>query len=154
MKRHHHNSRNEYDRTISYLYSLERKGMDLDLGRIRRLMKELGNPERTFKSVHVAGTNGKGSVCAMLASLLKEAGFKVGVYTSPHLVSFNERIVVDGEQISNDDVVRLFKIVRPRINELKLTFFEVVTAMAFVYFAEKKVDYAVVETGLGGRLDA
>ncbi len=142
----------EYERVLGYLFSLYRFGSKLGLGPIRRVLRELGNPERGMKVIHVAGTNGKGSVCAMLASILQEAGYKVGLYTSPHLVDFRERIQVNGKMIPKKDVVRLFKMVKSK--NIDLTYFEFVTALAFKYFREQEVDLLVLEVGLGGRLDA
>lgn len=143
---------NEYEKTLKYLFSLYRFGSKLGLGPIRKILKELGNPERGMKVVHVAGTNGKGSVCAMLASVLQEEGYKVGLYTSPHLVDFRERIQVNGRMIPKKDVVRLFKLVKSK--NVNLTYFEFVTALAFQYFKEQKIDLLVLEVGMGGRLDA
>ncbi len=114
----------------------------------------LGNPHRKFKTIHVAGTNGKGSVSSMLASVLMGLGYKVGLYTSPHLVDFRERIKVDGEMISNEAVLDFLDRTDHFIAENDPSFFEITTAMAFDYFASCGVDYAVVECGLGGRLDS
>jgi len=129
---------------------------NFDLERMRGLLKKLGNPQNDFKSVHVAGTKGKGSTCAMIAQMLQANGLKVGLYTSPHLVDIRERIVVDGEMISHADFGRLVRLVEPIVMKAKPmpTFFDVLTAVAFKYFAEQGVDIAVVETGLGGRLDS
>ena len=141
-----------YKKTINFLYALQRKKYNLDLGNITRLLAKLGNPQKGLKCIHVAGTNGKGSVCAMLYSILQEAGYKVGMYTSPHLVRFTERIQINNKEITNKEIVSVFE----RIKQLytKETFFEVVTAMAFLYFKEKNVDFVVLEVGMGGRLDA
>lgn len=143
------------------LFALQGLGMKLNIDNIRELLNRLGNPQDSFRSVHVAGTNGKGSVSSMLASILRESGYRTGLFTSPHLVRFNERIQVDGVQISDEEVERYFSILEPHMTEMenesklkKITFFEATTAMAFLYFADRKVDYAVVEVGLGGRLDA
>ncbi|UII74866.1 bifunctional folylpolyglutamate synthase/dihydrofolate synthase [Flagellimonas sp. HMM57] len=114
----------------------------------------LGNPEKKFKSIHVAGTNGKGSSSHMLASVLQEAGYKVGLYTSPHLKDFRERIKINGKKVSEDYVKDFIKTHEPFLKENKLSFFEMTVGMAFSYFAEEKVDIAVVEVGLGGRLDS
>jgi dihydrofolate synthase/folylpolyglutamate synthase len=129
---------------------------NFDLERMRNLLKKLGNPHEQFKSVHVAGTKGKGSTCAMTAAMLQACGYKVGLYTSPHLVDMRERIQINGEMISQAEFVRLVRLVEPLLARLKPTptFFDVLTAMAFKYFAEQKIDIAVVETGLGGRLDS
>ena len=118
------------------------------------MMAALGNPERRFKSIHVAGTNGKGSVSHFLASILQEAGYKVGLYTSPHLVDFRERIRVNGEMISQQAVVDFVERQRQLFADLHLSFFEMTVGMAFDYFACEKVDVAVVEVGMGGRLDS
>ena len=118
------------------------------------MMTALGNPERRFRSIHVAGTNGKGSVSHFLASILQEAGYKVGLYTSPHLVDFRERIRINGEMISKEAVVSFVENNRQMIADLKLSFFEMTVGMAFDYFAREKVDVAVVEVGMGGRLDS
>ncbi len=118
------------------------------------MMAALGNPERKFRSIHVAGTNGKGSVSHFLASILQEAGYKVGLYTSPHLVDFRERIRINGEMIPKSAVVDFVDEYRGMFEQLKLSFFEMTVGMAFDYFARKQVDIAVVEVGMGGRLDS
>src|SRR3954466_7937247 len=129
---------------------------NFDLDRMRGLLKKLGNPHEHFKSVHIAGTKGKGSTCAMVANMLQANGYKVGLYTSPHLVDIRERIQVNGEMISHADFSRLMRLVEPIVARAKPmpTFFDVMTAVAFKYFAEQKIDVAIVETGLGGRLDS
>lgn len=121
----------------------------------------MGNPQTKFKSIHIGGTNGKGSTSALTASILRAAGYKVGLYTSPHLENFRERIQVDGEMIPEEDVTRLLIEVRTHFDKMlvyespmPLRFFDIVTAVCFKYFMEKEVDYAVIEVGLGGRLDA
>jgi dihydrofolate synthase/folylpolyglutamate synthase len=139
---------------LDFLFGLEKFGMKMDLQNIRSLMEFAGNPHRDLKVVHVAGTNGKGSTCAAIASVLTSMKYKVGLYTSPHIVSFGERIKIGGEQISEQEVERLTEFFRVEIVRLRATFFEATTAMMFKYFADNKVDYAVVETGLGGRLDS
>src|SRR3989344_5233586 len=149
----------DYQETVAYLESLEVFGQQLGLDRIKRLLQKLGNPQNQLKIIHVAGTNGKGSVCAMISSILQEAGYKVGLYTSPHLVDFKERFLINGKKISEQDVTRLATLIRPLADEVALessqpTYFEVTTAIAFHYFQEQAVDYAVIEVGLGGRLDA
>ena len=118
------------------------------------MMDALGNPERKFKSIHVAGTNGKGSVSHFLASILQEAGYKVGLYTSPHLVDFRERIRINGEMIPQKAVVDFIENHRDLFNRLNLSFFEMTVGMAFDHFAREKVDIAVIEVGMGGRLDS
>lgn len=144
-----------YEATRERLYTLQRFGINLGLETISSLLSELGNPQRRFPALHVAGTNGKGSVAAITASILQAAGIRVGLYTSPHLLDFCERIRVRGTCIPEDRVVELFD----RIQALPScaappTFFEVATAMAFRYFAEEQVEIAVLEVGLGGRFDA
>jgi dihydrofolate synthase/folylpolyglutamate synthase len=129
---------------------------NFDLDRMRSLLRKLGNPQDSFKSIHVAGTKGKGSTCAMIACMLQACGYKVGLYTSPHLVDIRERIMVNGEMISHADFARVVRSVEPVAARVKPTptYFDVLTAVAFKYFAEQHVDVAVVETGLGGRLDS
>ena len=151
----------EYEDALENLYNLRRAGIRLRLSHTRALLKKLGDPHTKFRSVLVGGTNGKGSVCAFISSVLMEAGFKTGLYTSPHLIDFTERFIVDGEQIGKSKLASLFEQLVPVVDEMGLdsslgepSFFEVVTAMAFKYFAEENVDFAVVEVGLGGRLDA
>lgn len=128
--------------------------MKLGLQNIRALLRSVGEPHKNFPSVHIAGTNGKGSTSSMIAAVLTSAGYKVGLYTSPHLVRFNERIRINGAMISDADLIRCTKMLRSKIDSLNATFFEATTAIAFKYFADKKIDIGVIETGLGGRLDA
>ena len=118
------------------------------------LLKFLNNPQDNFKTIHLAGTNGKGSTAAIINSILIANGYKVGLYTSPHLISFNERIRVNGATITDEEIISFMKHVEPAINEIKSTFFEVTTAMAFYHFNDNDVDVAIIETGLGGRLDS
>lgn len=146
-----------YSEIVNYLYNLQKYGIKFGLENIQRLMSSLDNPHKAFRLVHVAGTNGKGSTSAMIASLLKKTGLKVGLFTSPHLVSFTERIRVNGDEITENEVIRLashIKKIVEKIEDFSPTFFEVVTAMAMLYFKEKKIDIAVMEVGMGGRLDA
>jgi len=147
------------DKAMQWLSGFEKYGWVFGLDRISTLMGMLGNPQKKLKVVHVAGTNGKGSVCHFISSILHQAGYSVGLYVSPHLERFSERIVVNGDEISDDDLEMLVGRVRPFVEEMKEqgnvpTFFEIVTALAFLYFQKRSVDYAVVEVGLGGRLDA
>lgn len=144
-----------YEATRERLYKLQRFGIKLGLDTITSLLSELGNPQRRVPVLHVAGTNGKGSVAAITASILQAAGFRVGLYTSPHLLDFRERIRIRGACIPEDRIVDLFDSIQalPSFAESP-TFFEVATAMAFQYFAEERVDVAVLEVGLGGRFDA
>jgi dihydrofolate synthase/folylpolyglutamate synthase len=141
-----------YKECIDYLYGRQLFGMKLGLENISELMKKLDNPEQKFKSVHIAGTNGKGSTAAMLERVLREAGYKTGLYTSPHLVDFKERIRINGKKIKEDELIDLVTKIKPMIKDE--TFFEVVTAIAFEHFKNEKVDIAIIEVGLGGRLDA
>ena len=142
-----------YQETLAYLDSLGKFGIRLGMERIEGLLRELGNPERKIKTIHVTGTNGKGSCSHSLASILQEAGYKVGLYTSPHLVDFRERIRINGKCIDEQYVVDFVEQERDFFEPLHPSFFELTTALAFKYFAEKKVDIAVIEVGLGGRLD-
>ena len=128
--------------------------MKFGLNGIRTLISSLDHPEKQFSSIHIAGTNGKGSTASMIAAIFTAAGYKTGLYTSPHLVCFNERIRINGKTISSRAVARLTTAIRLKVERNNCTFFEAVTAIAFKYFAESKVDIAIVETGLGGRLDA
>lgn len=151
----------DYQQTVAYLFSrlpmYSRIGADAfrkDLTNTIRLCNELGNPQQHFKTIHVAGTNGKGSVSHMLASVLQAAGYKTGLYTSPHLKDFRERIRVNGELCREDFVVSFTERIRPLIETIDPSFFEITVAMAFDYFAVEKVDVAVIEVGLGGRLDS
>ena len=174
--------RPSYKEAIQYLYDIEKYGMNLGLKRVEALLKSLDNPQDKFPIIHVGGTNGKGSTSAMIASILVEAGYKAGLYTSPHLMRFNERIRINHREISDKKVAELVERIRQRTRgngetekrrngeieksiprfpdspippfPLTPTFFEFTTAMAFLYFAEEKVDIAVMEVGLGGRLDA
>ncbi len=142
----------KHKRILQYLYSLESPKIKLGLGRVQTLLDKIGNPEKNLKCVHAAGTNGKGSVCAMVFYVLREAGYKVGLYTSPHLKKFNERIRINGNSIADKEIADYFMKIRPCITDQ--SFFEITTAMAFLYFKEKNVDFVVLEVGLGGRLDA
>lgn len=125
-----------------------------DLGNIQALCNELNNPQKYFKSVHVAGTNGKGSTSSMLASILQEAGYKVGLFTSPHLKDYRERIKINGNLISEKFVIDFVKKHKVFFEENELSFFEMTTGLAFDYFAKEKVDIAIIEVGMGGRLDS
>ena len=137
------------------MYGLRRFGIKLGLATIKNILKNLGNPQNNFQSIHVAGTNGKGSVASALASMLHAAGYKTGLYTSPHLIHFNERISINNQHISNADVVVAYEAVnRVHYGEREPTFFEFATAMALYEFSRQNVDWAVIETGMGGRLDA
>lgn len=150
-----------YQEALHYLYEnlpmFQRVGsiaFKKDLTNTLRLCKVLGDPQYKFKSVHVAGTNGKGSTAHMLASVLQESGYKTGLYTSPHLKDFTERIKINGKEVSKEFVLEFVNKIKPVIEEIRPSFFEITVAMAFDYFARNKVDLAVVEVGLGGRLDS
>ena len=150
-----------YAQTIDYLFnsvtSFQQVGADAykpGLERVTEFCRHLGNPQRNFYTLHVAGTNGKGSVSHILASVLQQAGYRVGLYTSPHLKDFRERIRVDGEMIPKQKVVNFVNKNLSVMQQLGLSFFEMTTAMAFDYFDKSDVEVAVIETGLGGRLDA
>ena len=156
---------NNYTKSLRFLASLadfERlrivryNSQNFDLERMRALLKRMGNPQDRFKSVHIAGTKGKGSTCAMIASMLQACGYKVGLYTSPHLTDVRERIQINGEMIPQSDFGRIVRVAEPMIERMKPrpTYFDVLTAVAFKYFAEQEIDIAVIETGLGGRLDS
>ena len=155
---------NSFEETLDYLYGLQRLGMKFGLENITRVLETIGNPQDSLKIVHIAGSNGKGSTAAHLESVLMEAGYSVGLYSSPHFVRFTERIRVDRKTIEETDVVRITRNMLDAMPELAsnadaeeqvpVTFFELTTALALVYFAEKGVDTVILETGLGGRLDA
>jgi dihydrofolate synthase/folylpolyglutamate synthase len=142
----------ELKATLERLYALGHRGRKLGLERMEAACEKFGHPERTFKAVHIAGTNGKGTVSAFVASMLNASGKKTGLYTSPHLCRFAERIQIDGEPISDAELVPLLNRVMDEVPDA--TFFEVATLAAFLAFREAKIDYAVLEVGLGGRLDA
>src|SRR5581483_311774 len=147
-------------RPLQRLASLERFGWRFGLETIQALLRELGDPEKNLKVIHVAGSNGKGSTCAYTASILRAAGFRVGLYTSPHLCDLQERFRVDGRWIPHKDLVRLSRKVLNACAKIQArlghspSHFEALTALAFLWFREKKVDWVVLEVGLGGRLDA
>ena len=149
-----------YAELTEWMFNLERFGIKLGLDNAVEFMRRIGDPQKDFRSIHITGTNGKGSVCAIIAEILRRQGLRVGLYTSPHLVDFRERIVVDGRQIPEKDVVRIASELRGEMDamssesgEKQLTFFEFTTGLAFRYFSEEKVDMVVAEVGLGGRLD-
>jgi dihydrofolate synthase/folylpolyglutamate synthase len=148
-----------YPDAIEWLYSFDKYGWIFGLERITFLLEQLGNPHRELKVIHVGGTNGKGSVCKYISSILQKAGYTVGLYLSPHIERFSERIVVNDKEIPGTDLAMLVAQVRPFVEDMKQnentpTFFEIVTTLAFLYFKDRTVDYAVVEVGLGGRFDA
>lgn len=150
-----------YAETLDFLFShlpiYQRQGpaaLKPSLDNIRALCSELGNPQDTYPTLHIAGTNGKGSTCHMLASILQEAGYKVGLHTSPHLIDFRERIKVNGKMCAKEFVVKFVADHRDLFSTLSPSFFEMACAMTFEYFRQEEVDIAVIETGLGGRLDS
>jgi len=144
----------DLEKSLNKLYSLHTFGIKLGLDNIRNFLTLLGQPQNKIKTIHIAGSNGKGSTAAFTASILQEMKFKVGLYTSPHFSRFNERIKINGEEIPDERIAKFIDVYERNIDMFKLTFFETTTALAFQYFSEEKVDYAVIETGLGGRLDA
>jgi dihydrofolate synthase / folylpolyglutamate synthase len=144
-----------YTTAVDWLFGTQQRGVKLGLDNVRRLLSALGEPQKALRFIHVAGTNGKGSVCAMLDSICRAAGVKTGLFTSPHLVRFNERIQVNGIPIDDEAVVRGIHHIQSLITEERHpTFFEITTALAFDHFRRHRVDLVVLETGLGGRLDA
>jgi dihydrofolate synthase/folylpolyglutamate synthase len=154
----------KYQETLDYLYSyidfslqkVSRYSPErFELGRMRDFMALMGDPQNEYRILHIAGTKGKGSVAALCASALQESGLKVGLYTSPHLEDYAERIQVDGIPIAHDDLIALVDEIKPNLAKIpQITTFEITTGLAFLYFARRRVDVAVVEVGLGGRLDA
>ena len=143
-----------YADAVNYLFGLQKFGWKLGLDRMQRLLAELEHPERSTHFVHIAGTNGKGSVAAMISSILLHAGCHTGLYTSPHLVDVRERIQVNGKMISPAEFAEITTQLQPHLKKLDCTFFEAMTALALTYFAKRNVKVAVLEVGLGGRLDA
>ena len=150
-----------YQETIDYLYTrlpmfsrIGAAAIKPNLDNTIAICKFLGHPEKKVKTIHIAGTNGKGSTSHMLASIFQEAGYKTGLYTSPHLYDFRERIKVNGQMCSQDFVIDFTNKIKPCIEKIEPSFFEITVGMAFDYFAEQKVDIAIIETGLGGRLDS
>jgi len=149
----------DIDEALTWLYGFTSRGSKLGLDRITQLLDRLENPHQNISCVHVTGTNGKGSVCHFLGSILASAGYKTGVYLSPHLQRFNERVLINEKEISDTNLIALVQKIQPVVQRLEKegcepTFFELVTALAFLYFNEQHVDVAVIEVGLGGRYDA
>jgi len=148
-------SDNSYNSCLESMYGLRRFGIKLGLSTIKKILSGLGNPQNNYACIHVAGTNGKGSVASSLASILNQAGYKTGLYTSPHLVRFNERIQINCRSISNANVLASYNAIKQAHHgDREPTFFEFTTVMAFYEFARQKVEWAIIETGMGGRLDA
>jgi dihydrofolate synthase/folylpolyglutamate synthase len=144
----------EIQLALDKLFSLHTFGVKLGLDNVQAFLDKIGNPQNKLKCFHIAGSNGKGSTASFITSILVQAGYKVGLYTSPHFVKFNERIIVNGNYISDEYITKFYTKHEKYIKDKGLTFFEVTTALAFEYFLAQKVDFAVIETGLGGRLDA
>jgi len=143
-----------YQKACTYLDDMQMHKIKLGLEAMQSILATLGSPERRCPAVHVAGTNGKGSVCTMLRSIMTEAGYKTGLYTSPHLSSVRERFRIDDHFISEDEFTRLMERIRKALKDQTITYFECATALAFCWFAEQECDLIIIETGLGGRLDA
>ncbi len=141
-----------YTEVLEYIHSLGMFGLPAGLERIKDVLKKLGNPQNKLRAIHIAGTNGKGSVSAMISSVLSEAGYKTGLFVSPYIIDFRERIQINGEFISEENLTCY--AIRVKETDVRLTEFEFITAMAFLYFAEQNIDILVCETGLGGRFDA
>jgi dihydrofolate synthase/folylpolyglutamate synthase len=149
------------DEALDWLYNVRRFGPNRTLEPTKKYLTLLGSPQNNFKSIHIGGTNGKGSTSAFIASILQESGYKVGLYTSPHLEKFNERIKINGHVISDQDIARLLSKARILFEQMinyptpmPLRFFDIITGVCFKYFEEQQVDFGVIEVGLGGRLDA
>ena len=142
------------DNLLTHLYGLRRLGIKVGLEHTNELLMRCGSPHWGLKTIHIAGTNGKGSTAAMIQAILRESGLKVGLYTSPHLIRFNERIRINGLPISDKSIIEFMARFNSDIDEVKATFFEVTTVLALHYFSNQEVDVAVIETGLGGRLDS
>ena len=145
-----------YQQSLDYLFSLTHSGIKLGLENTRRILAHFDNPQIKTRTIHIAGTNGKGSTAAFMESILRSAGYRVGLYTSPHLLDFRERIQIDRKMIGKEELAALTRRVKDATATLNIkpTFFEFTTVMAFLYFYEKAVNWSVIETGLGGRLDA
>ncbi len=146
----------EIEKLLDELYSYSMHGIKLGLENIKTLCKEMGEPQKDYKVIHIAGTNGKGSTSTTIETILLEAGYRVGKYTSPHILKFNERIRANGQDITDEDIVKYYQLVKDIVAKtgLRPTFFEMTTAMMFKYFSDLKLDYIVLETGMGGRFDA
>ena len=150
-----------YEETLDFLFQMlpmyQRIGKSAykkDLTNTIELLELLNNPQNNFKSVHIAGTNGKGTCAHAIASIMQTAGFKTGLYTSPHLKNFSERIKINGAEVDQEFIIHFVNMMKPHIERIKPSFFEITVVMAFEYFSEEEVDIAIIETGLGGRLDS
>ena len=139
---------------LKHLFSSQQGNYKFGLERITEILEFIGNPQNSYPTIHIAGTNGKGSVCCLLASILQESGLNVGLYTSPHIFEFNERIRVKGTKISDKKLEEIYSLIETKSAVIGSTFFEITTAIAFEHFRRSKVDIAIIETGLGGRLDS
>ena len=140
--------------TLEFLYGLHSRGIKLGLKNIKSFLEACNNPHQKIQTIHLAGTNGKGSTSSIIAKILQENGYKVGLYTSPHLIRFNERIRINGKPISDIEIIEFIEKHKQTLLDSSITFFEATTALAFDYFSQKNVDIAIIETGLGGRLDS
>lgn len=145
---------NNIHKLLDELYAKLRKGIKPGLERTLELANFLGNPQDKIKFIHVAGTNGKGSICSMLASIFMESGYKTGLYTSPHILKFNERIQINSVMISDDEIIDIWQKMETKATEIDATFFEITTIMAFEHFKNNNVEIAIIETGMGGRFDS
>jgi dihydrofolate synthase/folylpolyglutamate synthase len=139
---------------LEFLYGLHNRGIKLGLQSIESFLEICGNPHKEIQTIHLAGTNGKGSTASIISKILQKNGYKVGLYTSPHLIHFNERVRIDGVPISNESIIEFIDKHKQTLIDSSITFFEATTALAFEYFAKQNVDIAIIETGLGGRLDS
>jgi dihydrofolate synthase/folylpolyglutamate synthase len=148
-----------FNSSLKWLNSFQKFGIKLGLDRIKYILEKLGDPQKNYKIIHIGGSNGKGSVCKYISSILKYSDYKVGTYTSPHLNDIRERIVVNNKKISKIDFANISSLIKPITEKMKKinnppTYFEIITAISFLYFKQKKVDYAIIEVGLGGKYDA
>ena len=149
-------SETKYQEAINYLYSLTQSGIKLGLQNTARLLQHFGNPQLETRTIHIGGTNGKGSTAAITESIIRASGYKTGLYTSPHLLDFRERVQIDRKMIEKQQTVDLVKRIQSAVKQLNIpiTFFEFGTILAFLYFKEQNTDINIIEVGLGGRLDA
>ena len=146
---------NSYKECLDELFKLGRFGIKLELDTISNILRLLNSPQKNYKIIHIAGTNGKGSIGTYISSILTQSGYKTGLYTSPHLIKFNERFSINGVDVSDDEIVKAYQAVNNvDLGKRKATFFEIATAMAFYMFSKDRVEFAVIETGMGGRFDA
>jgi dihydrofolate synthase/folylpolyglutamate synthase len=157
-KKNRSDSPSDYSKSLDYLFGLQKFGMIFGLTQVTRILEALGNPQDEIQAIHIGGTNGKGSTAVMMASILQKEGYRVGIYTSPHLIRFTERISVNGAEIEEEEVAALTGWMKEKVEASGMTapftFFDFTTAMALLYFSRKRVDLAILEVGLGGRLDS